>query len=86
MRCEVHDGVHLVLPHDASDQFGVGHVAHNQFPEHRVREAGRQVIEHNDSLAGLIELAHDMTSDVAGSACHQHRFLTHARLSLGSCC
>ena len=38
-------------------------------------EAGRQVVEHGDALAGVDQRMHHVAADIAGAAGHQDRHL-----------
>jgi hypothetical protein len=40
--------------------------------------AGRQVVEHNDGLAGVRECMHHMAADISGAASHQDGHSTSA--------
>jgi hypothetical protein len=65
----VHDGVDVVLGQDAGDEFLVAGVADYQFAVgHGFAETGGEVVEGDDALAGLAELAHHVAADVAGAA------------------
>src|SRR6185437_4469196 len=69
MSCEVQNRVHLVRPQRPEHLLAVADLAEDQRRvEHRLAEARREVIEHDDALATRPELQHDVTADVAGSA------------------
>ena len=56
------------------DQRLVADVADDQLglARHRPVEAGRQVVEHDDALAGIDQLVDHVAADVAGAAGHQN--------------
>ena len=54
---EVHDGVDLEAREQLLEALRVARVADDELAvEHRLAESGRQIVEHDDLLAGLAEL------------------------------
>ena len=84
MRCEVHDGAHIVLTHDSVHQRLITGVSHDQLTmKNRAGKACREIVENHDLATDLSELAHHMTPDIAGTAgdkhCLAHGFETARR-------
>ena len=78
VRREVHDGVDVEAREQLRQHGRVAGVAdHELAVQHRLAEARRQVVEHDDVLAGLAELANDVRADVAGSPGDQNCFVRH---------
>ena len=73
------DGVDLVLGDDAADERLVADVAGDELRLRRDRpaEAGREIVEDDDLLAGIDQLPDHVTADVAGAAGDEH---AHERL------
>ena len=73
MSGEVHHRVYLVLRQQPGHQRIVPHVSDHQFTRrNRLPEAPAQVIQDDDALTGLAELADDMTADITGTAGDQY--------------
>ena len=69
MRGEVHDCVDLMLREEPRYQRMIADITDDQLPrEDGLPETFGQVIENDDSLAGLAELPHHMTANVSGAA------------------
>ena len=69
------DGLDPVLTDQARDQCLVAAVAGDQRHAFRDRpwKAGREIVEHDDALAGVAELKHHVAADITGSAGDQYR-------------
>ncbi len=81
MRGEVHDRIDVEASEDLLEALPVARVADDQLAEqHGLPKAGRKIVEDDDALGGLAELAHDVRADIAGAARHEDRFLRHASL------
>ena len=68
------DRVDLVLPDQPLEQWLVADVAVDQ---HRLRgnrpgEAGREIVENDDPLAGIDQVPHHMAADIAAAASDQY--------------
>ena len=78
VRGEVHHGVDIVGGEDLVEHLRVAGIADDEVAvQHGLAEAGRQVVEHDDPLTGLAELAHDVRADVAGSSGDQNCLASH---------
>ena len=69
VRGEVQHAFDLARAQQHRDHVAVGRVAdHEVAVQHGRAEAGREVVEHDDVLAALTELANHVAADVAGAA------------------
>ena len=69
------DGVDAVARDRLFDQLAVAGRADDErdLAGHQEAESGRQVVEHDHRLAGVVELVHHVAADVAGPARDQDR-------------
>ncbi len=78
MRGEVHHGAHGVAAQYLEHLLAVSHLAHDEGGvEHRLAEARRQVIQHDDPLTACAQLQDHVAADVAGAARNQYRGPIH---------
>ncbi len=69
------NGLDALLPQEAAEQLGIADVADDELGRlgDGPLEAGGQIVEHDDRLAGINQLQHHMAADIAGSAGDQDR-------------
>ena len=78
VRGEVHHRIDVVGGEDLVEHFRVAGVADDEVAvEDGLAKPGRQIIEHDNSLTGLAELAHDVRADVASSSGDQNCLAGH---------
>jgi hypothetical protein len=66
---EMHDRVDLVILEYLRDERIIAHIPDDQFPGgYRLAKSLDQIVENDDTLARLTQLANDVTADVAGAA------------------
>ena len=66
---EVQHGIDVVGREDPVEHLGIAGVPdHEVAVQHGLAEARRQIVEHDDALAGLAELADDVGADVPGAS------------------
>ena len=85
MRGEMHDRVDLEAREDVAQTDQVSRVADDQITVgDGLLEARRQVVENDDALARLTELADDMRADITGSAGDENVLRVHSVLLRGN--
>ena len=78
VRCEVHDGIDVVLAEQSLEQALVAGVADDQLARcDRCLEARRKVVERNHVLARGAQLAHDVAADIPGAARDEYLSVFH---------
>ncbi len=76
----MHHGVDAVLAQGPEHGLAVAHLADDERRiEHRLAEAAREVVEHDDPLAAGAELKDDVAADIAGAAGDEDGGLFHAK-------
>ena len=78
------DRVDPVLVDQPRDQLRVAEIADDQLDAfgHRPGEAGREIVEHDDLLAGVEQAEHHVAADIAGAAGHQNASFERLRRPL----
>ena len=79
----MHDGVDVAALHQPVEKHAVADVADDELGRGRDRpvEAGRQIVEHDDTLAAIDKLADHVAADKAGATGDENAHDTEPRTS-----
>ncbi len=83
----MNDGVDAIVADDAADQRLIAGLADDQ--RHILGdgplEAGREIVEHDNRLAGVDQLIDHVAADIAGAASDQDRHVFNPAVALPTC-